>query len=193
MEFNGPDSSLRGRQRLHSRFGAIDPTDGGQTERYSLNFNGRKMLWGGQAALDAYIIRYKLDLWSNFTYFLDNPVQGDQFQQSDDRTVYGLIPTYTWGNKLGTAEMTNTIGLQARYDDISKVALYSTQARGIWDTTRQDSVKQLALGLYAQNATQWNRWFRSVLGLRYDHYNFDVDSSIPAELRHVPTPSGRPS
>jgi outer membrane receptor protein involved in Fe transport len=161
------------------RFGAIDPTNGGQTERYSLNFNGRKTYGSGTFGLDAYAIRYKLDLWSNFTYYLDNPTRGDQFQQSDDRTVYGLIPTYTWANKLGSAEMTNTVGLQARYDDIKNVALYSTEGRQIWQTTRQDSVKQLALGLFAQNATQWNSWFRTLLGLRYDHYNFDVNSSIP--------------
>jgi outer membrane receptor protein involved in Fe transport len=168
-----------------SRFGAIDPTDGGQTERYSLNFGGRRTYGNGTFGLDAYIIRYKLDLWSNFTYFLDNPTRGDQFQQSDNRTVYGLIPSYTWVNKLGSAEMTNSIGLQARYDDIGNVALYSTQARQIWDTTRQDSVKETAVGLYGQNATQWNRWFRTLLGLRYDHYDFNVDSSIPVNSGKV--------
>jgi len=168
-----------------SRFGAIDPTDGGQTERYSLNFNGRKTYGSGTFGLDAYIIRYKLDLWSNFTFFLDNPTRGDQFQQSDNRTVYGLIPSYTWASKLGGADMTNTIGLQARYDDISNVALYSTQARQIWDTTRQDSVKESSVGLYGQNATQWNRWFRTLLGLRYDHYDFNVDSSIPVNSGKV--------
>jgi outer membrane receptor protein involved in Fe transport len=81
--------------------------------------------------------------------------------------------------------MTNTIGLQARYDDISNVALYSTQARQIWDTTRQDSVKESSVGLYGQNATQWNRWFRTLLGLRYDHYDFNVDSSIPVNSGKV--------
>lgn len=161
------------------RFGAVDPSDGGETERYSLNFNGRKMFGDAQAALDAYIIRYKLDLWSNFTYFLDSLEHGDQFQQSDDRTVYGLIPSFTWGNKLGKVDMVNTIGLQARYDDISNVALHLTDRRQIWDTVRQDSVKQLSVGLYGQNASQWNSWFRTLLGLRYDHYNFDVNSSIP--------------
>jgi outer membrane receptor protein involved in Fe transport len=167
------------------RFGAIDATDGGQTERYSLNFSGRTTRGAGQAALDAYIIHYKLDLWSNFTYFLDNPVQGDQFQQSDQRTVYGLIPSYAWSHKLAGIDTTNTIGLQARYDDISNVALYSTQARQIYDTTREDSVKQLSVGLFAQNAAQWNSWFRTLLGLRYDQYYFDVDSSIPENSGNV--------
>ena len=95
------------------RFGAIDGTDGGESSRYSLSFGAYKTLGPGQAQIDAYIISYSLDLWSNFTYFLDNQVKGDQFQQTDRRTVYGLIPTYTWANKLGTVEMTNTVGLQA--------------------------------------------------------------------------------
>jgi len=147
-------------------FGAIDPTDGGQTERYSLSFGGRTPLWGGQGQLDAYIIKYNLDLWSNFTFFLDNPVQGDQFQQTDRRMVYGLIPSYTWASKLGTVEMTNTLGIQIRYDDISRVGLYSTQGRQIWSTTSQNKVGELAAGVYGQNATQWNSWFRSLIGLR---------------------------
>ena len=161
-------------------YGAIDPTDGGQTERYSLSFGGRTPLWSGQGQLDAYIIKYNLDLWSNFTYFLDNATRGDQFQQSDRRMVYGLIPSYTWANKLGSAEMTNTVGIQIRYDDIDRVALYSTQGRQIWSVTSQNKVGELAAGIYGQNATQWNSWFRSLIGLRYDFYNFNVDSTVPA-------------
>jgi len=134
----------------------------------------------GQGRLDAYVIRYELDLWSNFTYFLDDPVNGDQFQQSDRRTVYGINPSYAWPMKLGALEMTNTIGLQTRYDDIGRVALYSTRARGILSTTREDSVRESSIGVYAENATQWTKWLRSVVGLRGDFYNFDVDSSIAA-------------
>jgi outer membrane receptor protein involved in Fe transport len=75
--------------------------------------------------------------------------------------------------------MTNTVGLQVRYDDIDTVALYKTQGRQIYDTTREDTVGELSAGLYFQNAVQWNSWFRSVLGLRWDYYDFDVNSSIP--------------
>jgi outer membrane receptor protein involved in Fe transport len=162
------------------RFGTLDPTDGGKSNRYSLSFGGHMGLGTGQGRLDAYVIRYELDLWSNFTYFLDDPVNGDQFQQSDRRTVYGINPGYAWPMKLGGLEMTNTIGLQTRYDDIGRVALYSTRARSIVSTTREDSVTQSSIGIYAENATQWTKWFRSVIGLRGDFYNFEVDSSIAA-------------
>ena len=161
------------------RFGTLDPTDGGESSRYSLSFGGYKGLGTGQARVDVYAINYKLDLFSNFTYFLNDPINGDQFQQADRRTVYGINPSYAWPMKLGDLDMTNTIGLQSRYDDISRVALYDTRARDILSTTRRDEVKELAVSLYAENATQWNKWLRSVVGVRGDFYSFDVDSSIP--------------
>ncbi|MCW5620024.1 MAG: TonB-dependent receptor, partial [Burkholderiales bacterium] len=165
------------------RFGTLDPTDGGETSRFSLSFNGRRPFGSGQAQLDAYVIRYALDLWSNFTYALDDPLNdapnGDQFKQVDRRTVYGMHPRYAWSSKLGNVEMTNTIGLQVRYDDIKRVALHSTAARQILSTTREDSVDELATGIYAENAMQWTSWLRSIVGVRADYYRFDVDSSIP--------------
>jgi hypothetical protein len=160
------------------RFGAIDLTDGGQSSRYSLSGGGYKDIGIGRAQLDAYIIRYSMDLWSNFTYYLDNAAEGDQFQQCDRRTVYGLLSSYSWADKLGGKDMTNGFGLQVRYDAID-VALYKTTSRQIWATTRDDSVNQLEVGLYAQNATQWTSWLRSLAGLRWDFYSFDVTSSLP--------------
>ncbi len=166
------------------RFGTLDPTDGGETSRFSLSGNVRHALGGGQAQLDAYVIRYSLDLWSNFTYALDDPLNGapngDQFKQVDRRTVYGMHPRYAWSSKFGSAESTNTAGVQMRYDDIRRVALHSTADRDIVSTTREDSVDQLSGGIYFENATQWLPWLRSIAGVRADWYRFDVDSSIEA-------------
>jgi hypothetical protein len=160
------------------RFDTLDDTDGGESSRYSLSFGARLALGPGQALLDAYAIGYEMDLWSNFTYFLEDPVNGDQFQQSDERMTYGIHPRYAWSSKPGAVEMTNTVGLQVRYDDIDRVALYSTRARERVSTTRQDRVKEAAVGVYVENAAQWTSWLRSVVGLRGDFYEFDVDSSI---------------
>jgi hypothetical protein len=160
------------------RFGTLDDTDGGESSRYSLSFGGRLGIGPGQGLLDVYAISYEMDLWSNFTYFLDDPVNGDQFQQSDERTVYGMHPRYAWPMKLGGVDMTNTVGLQVRYDDIDRVALYSTRARQRVSTTREDRVKETAVGLYLENASQWTPWLRSVIGVRGDFYDFEVDSSI---------------
>jgi hypothetical protein len=170
-------------QGLIGLYGSLNPTDGGETQRYSLSFQGRQAMGSGQGLLDAYVIRYQLDLFSDFTYFLDSvnrgDLRGDQFQQADRRMVYGINPRYVWVGKLGGLDTTNTIGLQTRYDDIGRVALYSTEARQVFATTREDRVRQGSAGVFAQNVTQWTSWVRSIAGLRFDYYNFDVTSSLP--------------
>lgn len=159
-------------------YGNVDPTDGGRSSRYSLSFSGRHPLGRGTASVDAYLISYSMDLWSNFTYFLDNPARGDQFQQSDRRTVLGINPSHAFPTTLFGREGVTTVGLQSRHDAIGRVGLYSTEARQVYDTTRQDKVGQTSLGLYAQNSTQWLPWLRSLVGARVDHFRFDVSSSI---------------
>jgi outer membrane receptor protein involved in Fe transport len=162
-----------------NRFGAVDTSDRGESERYSLS--GRWGRTGNNEATraGAYFIDYKLDLWSNFTYFLNDPVNGDQFQQTDRRKAYGLDLAQDWSGRWGTAAYTNTIGLQGRYDDIPTVGLYLTRARERLSTIREDSVKEWNIGVYAQNDTRWNDKVRTVLGLRWNYFDFDVRSDLP--------------
>ena len=167
-------------QGLISRFGAIDPSDGGETSRYNLSFQGRRTEGNLQYLMDAYAFRYSLNLWSNFTYFLDDPVNGDQFLQADRRNVIGVNPRIILSHKLGDANAALKMGMQAQRDDIGKVALYSTKARDVLSTTRVDSVKETSVGFYAEDFVQWNDWFRSTVGLRTDLYQFKVNSSIAA-------------
>jgi outer membrane receptor protein involved in Fe transport len=114
---------------LIDRFGAIDPTDGGKSSRYSLSTEWRKIRAQGRTEASAYAIRYKLNLFSNFTYFLDSSADGDQFEQADSRTIFGGEGSHTWFGKLGKIEMANKVGFQIRRDRIDPVALYSTVAR----------------------------------------------------------------
>lgn len=161
-------------------YGNLDPTDGGRTHRYSASFSGNRPLAKGSLRVDSYLINYGLDLWSNFTYFAANPATGDQFQQKDSRTVYGFNPSYAVVMPLGRVETVTTVGMQSRFDDIRRVALYDTQARSITGTTREDSVRQMSVGLYVQNSAQWLSWFRTLAGVRMDHYRFDVHSNLAA-------------
>jgi outer membrane receptor protein involved in Fe transport len=169
-------------QGLIGRLGTIDPTDGGNTSRYSLSFQGHSplsTLGKPQFDIDMYVIRYTLDLFSNFTFFHDDPVNGDQFHQADRRTVWGARPTLTWSGKLGSFDTTNRVGMQLRYDNIARVALDSTENRVLTSETREDKVKETGAGLFAENSTSWTSWFRTIAGVRFDYYNFNVDSSIP--------------
>jgi hypothetical protein len=166
-------------QGLIGRFGYIDDTVGGESHRYALVVNGDQGLGGGRLRGTAYAMDYRMELWSNFTYFTD-PVNGDQFEQFDDRMVYG--GTLAWALPLEVAGLANTltVGSDVRFDDIGTVGLYRTIARERFDTTREDAVEQLSWSLYASIDTRWNDLVRTVVGVRGDRFDFDVDSNIAA-------------
>ncbi|HEX9997593.1 MAG TPA: TonB-dependent receptor [Abditibacterium sp.] len=166
---------------LIGRFGNIDPTNGGKSSRYSLSGQLRR----DDFSLGAYAIDYRLNLWSNFTYFLDDPIRGDQFEQADRRRIYGIQTRRDFKSELGTRPMINSLGFQARRDDISGVGLYRNQNRTRLATVRADSVEQTSLSPYFENRISWSDRFRTVAGLRYDRYRFDVASSIAANSGRV--------
>jgi outer membrane receptor protein involved in Fe transport len=167
---------------LIDRFGSLNPTDGGESSRASLSFNGIRRTDDGQLQASAYVIRYKLDLWSTFTYYLKDPVYGDQMLQHDDRVVYGFKASQSWFGSFGSAAMTNVIGLQARLDDIRDVSIHPTYQRQVIGTTQDAGVTESNAAVYAENTIQWSPWLRSTLGLRADAFDFDVrDKMVNAD------------
>jgi outer membrane receptor protein involved in Fe transport len=164
---------------LIGRFGAIDPSDGGRSSRYSLSGEWRSLEGETSRALSVYAIKSRLNLFSNFTFFLDDPVNGDQFEQAESRVTLGGQASQTRSGRLGERLVLNTLGLQLRRDRIDPVALYSTLARERLSTTREDRVTVESAGPYFSNTIEWTRWLRTVAGLRADFYRFDVDSNLP--------------
>ncbi len=130
--------------------------------------------------MDVYAIKYRLNLFSNLTFFLDHPPPfGDQFEQADNRTIVGVTPSWVFTGKLDERQMINKFGLDARRDNID-VALYSTTARDRFNTVRSDKVVQTGVGLYYENTLQWTDTFRSIAGVRKDFYNARVDGDLAA-------------
>jgi hypothetical protein len=161
------------------RRGNVDPTDGGVSDRASLSFDAS---WRGTSAttrLNAYALFYRLNLFSNFTYFLDDPVNGDQFNQRDRRWVLGGAVERTWTHTGGLTRGETRVGLQGRADFIADLGLHRTTRRVRTSTTRDDEVEEGSLGAFARHETRWNDWLRSTAGLRVDGYAFDVDSDEP--------------
>lgn len=158
---------------LISAFGQIDSTVGGNTARYSLSASYRNIGAKAVRTVQAYAIQSRLDLFSNFTYFLSNPDRGDQFEQSDRRTVIGGSASQLQEfQALGVSHLVK-IGLQTRAD-FADVGLFSTERRARFDTVRTDIVQEWGTGLFAESESRWTPHFRSVLGARADAYLFDV-------------------
>jgi hypothetical protein len=161
-----------------SRFGAIDPTDGGKSYRYSLNAELRRGDANSLTTVSAFGLRYSLRLTSDFTYFLEDPIHGDQFTQFDLRTVYGAKAERQWALRLLGRDLEAAVGLQTRDDQIRN-GLFRTQARQVVSTTREDAIQQLSAGPYAQAKIKWTSWLRTITGIRADYFHFKVDSNLP--------------
>ena len=162
---------------LIDRFGAVDPTDRGDSHRYSLSADWTAPLAGGRSKALLYAVDYDLDLISNFSYYTDSD-NGDQFEQVDQRRVYGGDWSWTRDfEALGLTQQVQT-GVQVRHDDIGKVGLYRTIAGRRFDTTREDAVRQTSYGVYGAVDTRWNEHVRTTVGLRADRFEFDVDASL---------------
>jgi hypothetical protein len=134
-------------------FGEIDPTDGGDTSRFMLSTRFAHSDDYGMWKANAYVVKYTLNLFSNFTWFTTNPVLGDQFHQSDDRIYSGGAVSRTFNGTLFNLPSQTVLGLQARDDDIN-TGLSNTFRRQFLSNTLFDHVNEGNVGVYAQNTTQ---------------------------------------
>lgn len=157
------------------RFGHIDGSDGGRTQRYSLSGTWETTGPAGQQRADLFAIYSDLSLFSNFTYFLDDE-RGDQFNQRERRFVYGGSYKRTWPVRALGAWHALTGGLQSRTDRISPVGLHRTAGRARLGTVREDAVTESGNGLFVEAESRWRPWFRTTIGARGDAYWFDVTS-----------------
>ena len=161
-------------QGLIDELGSIDKTTGGESSRYSLSAHWLKNRWD----VSAYMVFYDLNLWSNFTYFLEDEDLGDQFEQVDQRVIYGGQASYQFNSSFFDYDVSHRFGGDLRIDDIDEVGLYQTQARQRLGTVRSDQIEIASLGLYWENQIAWTDQVRTVLGARYDYVDFEVDDLV---------------
>ena len=156
---------------LIDRFGFIDPDLGGKATRLWLSADGQ--LDGTR--FNAYAVDSKFNLTSNFTYFLGDPVDGDQFQQVDRRQIYGGALSHSW---VLAPALTLKLGGEIRFDDIGAVGLYRSVSGVQSRPVREDRVKQFSVGGFAEAEYALTPRLRAIAGLRFDHFGYDVSSSI---------------
>jgi hypothetical protein len=187
-------------------FGALNPSDGGNSQRYSLQTEWHRERAKSKTKVTLYGFYYDLDLFSDFTYYLDDPIKGDQFEQQDKRWVVGLDAHHTISSDWFGRKVENTFGLQVRNDWVHN-GLYRTENRV--RTNKNDSnacndepidacdanpnlvavlpadtdlnkFTDTIVGFYVENKIQWAEKFRSVVALRGDQAIYNVTSLTPS-------------
>ena len=190
-KWNSSDQIAADAVPLVGFFGSLNPTDGGNSQRYSLQTEWHRRGAASATKIVAYGFYYDLDLFSDFTYYLTDPIHGDQFEQKDRRWVVGLDARHTIFSEWFGRRTENTFGLQVRNDWIHN-GLFQSEDRQRMDkidsdsgtvlpaTTQEDRLADTLIGLYWENRIQWTEKFRTVAALRGDIGHVDVTSLVTA-------------
>lgn len=156
------------------RFDTVDPTDGGFTNRASISGEAQHTDKNTHAKILIYGLYNDLSLFSNTTYYLDDPIRGDQIEQTDRRTVSGLKSSYKIRSVWDEIKFENLFGFQMRRDFIRN-ALYHTEKRAELDIVRSNQIIETNISVYYESKIQWSSKIRTIIGLRGDQFQFHVD------------------
>ena len=158
-----------------SRFGFIDPTNGGKSERYIASAG---LEWDDASVL-GYVQKSKLNLFHNFTYFLD-PVLGDQVEQVEDRFAAGIRGQIRREFDLFGVRTEGRLGGDVHMDWLDETGLYRTTARVRTSAIASDKVDVMSADVWGDVTLHWTDRFRTTIGLRADYIDGEVDGLVPA-------------
>jgi hypothetical protein len=174
------------------RFGSEDPSEGGNTERYNANFilahtfaNGTT--WENQA----FYTKNKFSLFSNFTFFLVDPVNGDEINHVENRNLYGYASKLSHKSNFSNAALTSIYGAGIRYDATTNELAHDVKRRFLYDQTLGDIKEANAYG-FIQEQLSFGKWFIDA-GVRFDYLHFDYfnklsSAQLPAQGKSIVSP-----
>ncbi len=172
------------------RFGSLDSTEGGRSDRENVNLIYTATPSPAESwFVQLYFSRYRLRMFSNFTFFSGDPVRGDGIEQLDSRVLFGGRAHYHRVWTLGTMPLVSTVGFETRNDN-ADVGLFRQQRRQRFSTTQKAEIWENAFSGYTQHELFLREWLRLVVGLRGDVFVFDVDDRSPREETDTPQPQG---
>ena len=157
---------------LIDRFGFIDPDLGGESHRYSLTGNFELRNWN----LNLYAASYYMSLINNPTYVLNDPVNGDEFEQEDARSLIGGSLRNEVNTEIFNIPVVRSLGTDFRYDDINELNLFTTASRSRTGSIREDEVEEFSVGAFIDLQFSLSDALRLSLGARLDYYDFEVDA-----------------
>lgn len=171
-----PARAVRSKQIV--RFDSLDPSEGGKSERQNLSLLYNYADANQSLRAQTWASWYKLRLWSNFTFFLNDPINGDGIEQNDKRFLIGNNINYRRNYRLWGFPSETLVGFQSRFDHL-RVGLFNQTNRRRRDTVSSNRVQQTNLGWFAQQEIRPTSRLRAQLGVRLDNFWYDVDQIGP--------------
>lgn len=161
------------------RFGAIDATEGGETERSNFNVSFDKYINDNTTfTTNAFYSHYAFELYSNFTFFLEDPINGDQIKQKEDRSIFGVNTAINYNTRLGATAFNLTTGLGVRHDIVDDIELSRTLNRtAILENLQLGDINQTNIDAFVNAEFEFGK-FKVAPALRLDYFKFMYNDAL---------------
>ncbi|MDQ3050272.1 MAG: TonB-dependent receptor [Bacteroidota bacterium] len=173
-----PESAVQNNQI--GRFGSIDDSEGGTTQRNNLSVTYHTQYETSEFEVQAYTCNYRFRLYSNFTFYLIDTVNGDEIEQNDDRNIMGVNAVYSKGHKLGSMDNKLTIGASFRSDNIENQLWHAVKRKRLEQRVHAN-IFERSTGIFINEIFRFGDKFKVELGGRYDYFVFDVEDLLPGD------------
>lgn len=175
------------------RFGSIDPTEGGHTERYNTNVLLAHAFSESLSLVNqVFYTRNIFSLYSDFTFYLNDHVNADEINQAEKRNIFGYSSKLIKKNIYNKWSLNSTYGIGLRYDATHNSYLAHTVKRKFLNYVKLGDINEAnAYGFIQQQAT-FNKWVIDA-GVRLDYLHFDYfdklqSAQLPAQGKTIVSP-----
>ena len=165
-----------------TRFGSIDATEGGNTNRANINISLTNSFKNNQTMTNQiFYTNYGFNLYSNFTFFLNDSINGDQINQFENRNFFGYNGSFSFLNNSGSVNFNTTLGIGARFDNIDSIFLSHTKDRNFLNYIEAGKIFQQDIFTYINETIEVNDLVINP-GLRVDYFNFNLTDDLNDSL-----------
>jgi hypothetical protein len=172
------------KEGLITRFGSLDPSEGGTTNRTNVNLQFKTVHENSQFNANLYYCSYRFKLFTDFTFLLNDSVHGDGIVQNDSRSVIGFNTAYSKYYGLGNIRTKSTFGAGFRSDLINN-SLWHQQNRMYLNNVEMANVHENSANIYFKQDFNFTKWFRADIAIRGDYFVFNVDDLHGPDTSHT--------
>lgn len=170
-------------------YGSIDPTEGGETSR--TNFNAQFVTVTPRNFViknQVFYSNYNFELYSNFTFFLEDSLNGDQIRQKERRNLYGYNGSISRESFVGKSHWVTTLGVQYRQDLTRGTELSHTKNRTeTLDQYKLGNINELNASVYLDEVVRFTDHFSVNAGVRVDYFRDQYEDLLvqPVTKQHA--------
>jgi hypothetical protein len=167
-----------------SRFGSVDDTEGGATSRSNFNVSFRKPIDENTfLKANTFYSNYKFELFSNFTFFLEDPVNGDQIKQKEDRNLYGINAELNKSINKESVDLFFQLGFGVRNDATTDTELSHTLNRiTTLETIKLGDLDESNVFSYLNTEIRLGKWLINP-AVRLDYFKFGYQDKLAGNYK----------